>query len=333
MTSTPTDLTSIPELIHKRKPLKFSVWTVLYAIRGILFILLMAIGSLIFFTGVFVIWLLTKIRLLSEGQSVLLMSRFGAVVMAVIFVYILEKFAGVELEFSGDDVPVGENAVILSNHVSNADVLSIVALQYRKGMAGHGKYMAKSVLKYLPLLGWGMNLMGHVFLQRNWEKDKSKVESAFQFLLTTQIPFQLTILAEGTRISEKKRLASLQFASERGIDPPLYQTLIPRFKGFSSVVKQLKNSQITHVYDVTLGYVDGAFGFSDLMLSSLSGKKILLNVKRIRLSDLPIDDDNRLQKWLMERFYRKEQLISNMRRNRCFEGEPIVNLPLKFRLI
>jgi len=323
---------SLPALIHKPRPIKLSFpWVLLYILRGLLCVVTMFVSSLIFFSGSSIVWLLNKVKLIGDDKAALYMARIAAVTMAVVFSVVLEKICGLELEFSGDKAPIGEDAIVFANHVTNLDVVCIVAYQSRKGMGGHGKFLSKDIIKHVPLFGWAMNMMGQVFLKRNWELDKSKVESAFDFLLKSKIPAQISLLPEGTRISEKKRLECLEFSKERGISPAFKQVLIPRAKGFAAIVDHMEGSHFKYVYDITLGYVDGPVRLRDIFLSSLTGKKILFNVKRIALVDIPSKQEE-VQQWLYDRFYRKDKLISSMKLNRRFDGEPIIEEPFAIRV-
>ena len=76
------------------------------------------------------------------------------------FVFLLEVFADVELEFSGDVIEYGENALMMSNHLSNVDFLILTAIAYRKGMLSFLKYLAKKDLVYIPFLGFPAMLLG-----------------------------------------------------------------------------------------------------------------------------------------------------------------------------
>lgn len=322
-----------PPLIHKGRKIHLSPRTLLYVCRGLLCTVIFLCASTVFFVGSSLVWLAQKSKFISENRAALYMARCAAVTMAVAFSFVLEKLCGLQLEFSGDvaSVPFGEDAIIVANHVTNVDFMLIVAYQNRLGMGGHGKYMSKEAIKHVPLFGWALNMMGQVFLKRNWEMDKSKVTAAFDFLLQSKIPAQIGLLPEGTRINEKKRAESLEFARQRNIQPLLYQVLVPRPKGFAAIVEHMRGSHFKYVYDITIGYVDGTVRVRDLFLSPLHGDKVLFNVKRIALRDLP-EDATSVQTWLHDRFHRKDQLLSSMRTNRRFEGEPIAPLPFAIRM-
>jgi hypothetical protein len=73
------------------------------------------------------------------------------------------------LIISGDDVPVGESAVVISvcplthirnrilivqNHLAYSDYYLVQALASRKGMLGRCRYFVKKEIVKLPFFGW-----------------------------------------------------------------------------------------------------------------------------------------------------------------------------------
>jgi lysocardiolipin and lysophospholipid acyltransferase len=176
----------------------------------------------------------------------------------------------------------------------------------------------------IPLIGTGANLLNMIFLKRNWTEDEHKIESMFSYLIENQVPVYITIFPEGTRISVKKYQQSVQFAQERNIKP-LQQVLIPRRRGLEAMIKHLRKSHVKHVYDITSGYLDGRISTSSFLSGDdLRNRKMLVNVKRWKIEDIPLDDENEFNDWLMDQFYRKDRLISTMHETRHFKGEPIV---------
>lgn len=244
----------------------------------------------------------------------------------------LELLGGVDIEYSGDEIPLGDSAVVFGNHVSNVDATLMLGYLLRKGMAGSLKFIAKKSLQYVPFYGWAFHMAGQgIYISRDWDRDRAHIESSFDDIANSTIPCSIGLMPEGTRITAKKRAESLEFCKQRQIEP-LYQVLVPRPKGFRAVIQYLKGSKVKYIYDFTLGYVDGVIRLRDFAFSSIRGKKILVNIKRIPIDEVP-SEDAALQKWLMEWFYRKDKLIANMKKNRSFEGEPIIQLPLQFRVV
>jgi 1-acyl-sn-glycerol-3-phosphate acyltransferase len=244
----------------------------------------------------------------------------------------LEKLGGIKIEFSGDKIPAGEGAIVFGNHVTNLDSVLIMGLLLRKGMGGSLKFLAKKSLSYTPLYGWSFKMaeLG-IFLSRNWDKDRENIEQVFKSIVQSETPCSMGIMPEGTRITLKKRAEAVKFCKEKNIEP-FQQVLFPRPRGFRSVVQNLKGSHVRQVFDFTIAYVDGVIRLRDFALSSLYGKRVLVNVKRIPLSEVPSEDEP-LQQWLLDRFRRKDKLLASAAATDKFEGEPIQNEPFQIRVI
>lgn len=101
---------------------------------------------------------------------------------------IFEHANGAQIECSGDDIPAGESAIVVSNHLAWSDFYMIQALAIRKGMLGRCRYFAKRQLRLVPFLGWGLWAMGMPMVSRSWLKDKSGLDRAFAGLVSMRLP-------------------------------------------------------------------------------------------------------------------------------------------------
>lgn len=81
--------------------------------------------------------------------------------------FIFERLNGAKIVISGDELPRGESAVLIANHVGWSDFYMIQALAMRCDMLGYCRYFAKAQLKKVPLLGWGLMAMGMPLVTRN----------------------------------------------------------------------------------------------------------------------------------------------------------------------
>lgn len=81
--------------------------------------------------------------------------------------YIFEHVNGAKIVISGDQLPEGESAVVICNHVGWSDFYMIQALAMKAKMLGYCRYFAKAQLKRVPLLGWGLMAMGMPLVTRN----------------------------------------------------------------------------------------------------------------------------------------------------------------------
>ena len=69
-----------------------------------------------------------------------------------------EMFGGVKINFFGDEPMLREKLVILANHHSPLDFLVLVGLAARFGALGGVRFVAKTPVNCVPLLGWLMFL-------------------------------------------------------------------------------------------------------------------------------------------------------------------------------
>jgi len=92
---------------------------------------------------------------------------------------IFEGLNGGEITMSGDSLPQGESAIVISNHVSWTDFYMIQALAIKAGMLGRCRWFAKIELRWVPLLGWGIWGMGMPMVSRKWMKDKKELDRVF----------------------------------------------------------------------------------------------------------------------------------------------------------
>lgn len=81
---------------------------------------------------------------------------------------------------TGDELPQGESAVVVANHVEWADFYLIQALAIRAGMLGRCRWFAKRQLKWVPFLGWGLWAMGMPLVSRKWTQDRQEMERLFR---------------------------------------------------------------------------------------------------------------------------------------------------------
>jgi 1-acyl-sn-glycerol-3-phosphate acyltransferase len=101
---------------------------------------------------------------------------------------IFEVFNGGKITISGDKLPEGESAIVISNHVSWTDFYMIQALAIRAGMLGRCRWFAKIELRWVPLLGWGIWAMGMPMVSRKWMKDKSELDRVFNGIVVKKWP-------------------------------------------------------------------------------------------------------------------------------------------------
>lgn len=86
---------------------------------------------------------------------------------------------GANITHSGDKLPEGESAIVVANHAAWTDFYMIQALAMKADMLGRCRWFAKSQLKWVPFLGWGLWAMGMPMVTRKWAQDKQELERVF----------------------------------------------------------------------------------------------------------------------------------------------------------
>lgn len=129
-------------------------------------------------------------------------------------------------------------------------------------MHGHLYIILKESIKYIPILGQGMQFFGFIFLSRKWNKDKPRFQHRLQKLSSrhngpmsgTQDldPMWLLIFPEGTNLSKNGRASSKKWSEKAGI-PDLKHALLPRSTGLQFCLQELKET-VEYVYDCTVAY-------------------------------------------------------------------------------
>ncbi|KAK9729281.1 hypothetical protein K7432_000431 [Basidiobolus ranarum] len=221
------------------------------------------------------------------------------------------------ITYSGDQLPANESAIVISNHVSTTDVYLIHSVAQAQGMLSYCKYFAKDSLKYIPFFGWGMWIMGMLFIKRNWEKDQTRIMNTFSRFKSISAPVWVVSFLEGSRINASKLAKAQVFAAERGLYVP-NNILVPRTKGFIATVQALRDSHVKYVYDLTLAYWHQVRGFCaapgmvGVHTQCLDGYKFHVHIRRFLIADLP-QDDEKLNEWVREIYKDKDSYLEQLK--------------------
>lgn len=231
--------------------------------------------------------------------------------------HLYEKQSGLTLTISGlDAIPMNENAFVISNHVCFADFAVIHSIAIRRRMLSFCKYFVKDSVKYLPIFGWGMKIMGMVMLRRNWAQDRAKFHELFSLFTNGQLPVYMVSFPEGSRVTPAKLQKSQEYAREHKL-PTLDNILLPRSKGFVATMLGLRDSDVHMLYDVTCVYYHRRKGlnrpwtFSEMFTSRLDGYHLHIHVDRIPFDRMPKGEDE-LKAWIFTQFKLKDGLVSSI---------------------
>lgn len=209
-------------------------------------------------------------------------------------------------EFS--QLPWKENAFVVANHQAMADIPAILAMAEKSGRLGDLKWFAKSQLKWIPGLGWGLQFLDCLFVKRNWASDKTKIEGVFSRLRQNKSPYWVISFLEGTRSSKAKIQQSQKYAERMGYFP-LQHLLQPRTKGFSATLEGLGSSNQA-IYLLCINYE----GPPPSLLKLFFGRPETISIRAERFTEWPKDQDAQ-ENWIRSRFQEMDQYLIQKRKS------------------
>lgn len=212
----------------------------------------------------------------------------------------------VQVIFTGDDVPVRENALVVANHQQMPDIPAIMKFCKTKDRLGDMKYFVKKQFKWLPGMGWGMQFLDCLFIDRDWTADRETIRTTFARLVDGRVPVHLVSFVEGTRLTLPKLASAQEYARAHGLRVPKH-VLVPRSKGFVASVEGLR-SHIDAIYDLTIGYEIGVPSLWQFLKGLV--RRIHVHVRRFPINDLPDKPDD-LRRWLFDRWKEKDELLEH----------------------
>lgn len=217
-----------------------------------------------------------------------------------------ELLYGVRIDITGDEVPMRENALLIVNHQQMPDIPALMKFARTKDRLGDMKYFIKKEFKWLPGMGWGLQMLDSVFVDRSWTADQDRIRRTFARIVENRVPIYLVSFAEGTRLTAAKLEAARKYARDRGLPVPRH-TLVPRTKGVLASIQGLRG-HIDAVYDITIGY-EGAVPSLWHYMKGLV-RRIHVHVRRFPIDDLPPAPDD-LRQWLLDRWQEKDDLLDH----------------------
>ncbi|KIW00727.1 uncharacterized protein PV09_07712 [Verruconis gallopava] len=213
-----------------------------------------------------------------------------------------------------------ERMVLIANHELYTDWLYLWWIAYTADMHGHIYIILKESLKYVPILGWGMQFFSFIFLSRNWTKDRQRFAHRLGKLKLKHGPSQsykpmwMLIFPEGTNLSRNSRAKSKAWAEKQGI-PDMQHALLPRSTGLHFCLQELDDT-VEWVYDCTLAYEGiprGQYGqdiftLRSIYLRGLAPKSVNMYWRRYAVASIP-KDQAAFDAWLLARWREKDALL------------------------
>lgn len=225
---------------------------------------------------------------------------------STLYIYISEE----DLKYCGK-----EHVLLLMNHCYEIDWLVGWVWCEKVGVLGNCKAYAKKVIQYIPTIGWAWKFAEFVFLERSFDKDREIIGRQIKEIMDYPDPVWLLLNAEGTRFTEKKHEASIQFARERGM-VELKHHLIPRTKGFTASLPQLRGKST--ILDIQLA-IDKDSPVKPTIFNILNGKPIVahMHIRRISFDTVP-EDEEQAAEWLQELFRQKDLMQESFHKHGDF---------------
>ncbi|KAI6045007.1 acyltransferase-domain-containing protein [Pisolithus marmoratus] len=148
--------------------------------------------------------------------------------------------------------------VIVSNHQVYCDWWYVWCLTYFMQAHRDVFIVLKKSLKWIPVLGTGMQMFRFIFLSRSWAADQAQLTQLLSKLgkkaEEEDRPFAFILFPEGTLVSKHTRPISRSHAGRLGI-PDLHNVLLPRSTGLLYSLRSLSPRLPTlKLLDITIIY-------------------------------------------------------------------------------
>lgn len=151
------------------------------------------------------------------------------------------------------DLIGSERCCVLGNHSTRLDWLLMLPLILENDRLKELRFSLKAPLKNVPGVGWSLQFLRHIFLQRNFENDKGHIRALFKFYKEHLRNIFFVLYPEGTVMWPDTRQKSDKFAAANGLKPYKH-LLLPRITGFKYIYEQCLATGIDTIYDITSVY-------------------------------------------------------------------------------
>ncbi|KAL5536028.1 hypothetical protein ACEPAF_4122 [Sanghuangporus sanghuang] len=193
--------------------------------------------------------------------------------------------------------------VIIANHQIYADWWYAWSFMYFMNMHRNILIVLKKSFKWVPVLGWGMQVFRFIFLARSWAHDKHVLVSHLAKLgrkaHLEDTPLAFLIYPEGTVISNETRPISKKYADRLGI-PDMRYTLLPRSTGLhyslralAPRIPDLKLLDMTVAYPGIPGGGDGQLYYTirSIFMDRIAPPTVHIHLRLIDVaSTVPVGD-------------------------------------------
>lgn len=171
------------------------------------------------------------------------------------------------------------------------------------------RIILKESLRSVPIVGWAMQILLYIFLDRKRDVDLQHIEKSLAYLLNTGVRPCVFLFPEGTDLSPSNVIKNCDYAKEKNL-PEWQYVLLPKPSGLRSCLLSLQGYDAP-VHDITIAYKDFRSGQRPTENTIMKGefpKEIHLCIKRMMPDSIPTDRAM-LERWLRGSFARKEKLL------------------------
>lgn len=213
-----------------------------------------------------------------------------------------------------------ERMVITANHQIYTDWSYLWWIAYTADAHGRLYIMLKDSIKWIPILGIGLQFFGFIFMSRKWVSDESRMLHRMEKLndghgTRKHDPMWLLVFPEGTNLSARQRAMSAKFAAKTGQDDMIH-TVLPRSTGLLCCLRAVRHS-VDWLYDCTIAYEGISHGqysaerytIRSTYFKGQQPRSVNMHWRRFKISDMPLDDKEAFHDWITARWREKDQLI------------------------
>ncbi|KAI5833727.1 hypothetical protein K523DRAFT_348651 [Schizophyllum commune Tattone D] len=205
-----------------------------------------------------------------------------------------------------DYLDLPQRFVLIGNHQVYLDWWYMWCLTYFIGPQGVHKNVyitLKNSLKWVPVVGWGMQFFSFIFLARSWAADRAQLASSLSRLgmeaEEEDNPLAFILYPEGTLVSDQTRPISKKYADKLGITD-MSHTLLPRSTGLhyslrslAPRIPNLKLLDVTIVYPgiPPMGYGQDYYTMRSVFLDGVYPPLIHMHMRMFDVaSEVPVGD-------------------------------------------
>ncbi len=299
----------IPALFTPAFPLQKLPWAGALVMGHIIFSVL-ALSAFVFPPLFILLWLPVPAhvrRITQRGLDRIVGAWFES--MASIF----EVVCGITLHSTGMIAPpTTERALIIMNHPTLLDWAFLWLWLLRSGDLSCLKIVLKAQVARYPLLGWPCQMIGFLFLTREWARDEATVSALAGYWRRNAPGANVLIFPEGTNLTAGTAARGAAFCAKEG-RPQYLHVLPPRTTGFSALYGLLARAgQIDAVYDLTIAYAPAPVSKEVAFVRGDMPTTVHVHCHRTPIAEMPAADDSAaLGTWLWDRFDAKERILSD----------------------